>query len=64
VALRSGAELIALPANWPRDPLPPDGRPILHSLAAIIAYLNKVFVAVCDRCGTSEGSSSRDPGVG
>jgi 5-aminopentanamidase len=55
----AGAELIALPANWPRDPLPPDGRPILHSLAAITAYLNKVFVAACDRCGTSEGSSSR-----
>lgn len=47
-----GAELIAVPTNWPHHPLPPDGRPVLHSLAAMTAYLNKVFVAVCDRCGT------------
>lgn len=50
----AGAELIALPANWPHDE-PPDGRPILHSLATITAYHNKVFVAVCDRCGTERG---------
>lgn len=49
-----GADLIALPANWPRDQ-PPDGRPVLHSLAAMTAYWNKVFVAVCDRCGTERG---------
>jgi predicted amidohydrolase len=50
-----GAELIALPANWPHDSAPPDGRPILHSLAAVTAYHNKVFVAVCDRSGTERG---------
>jgi predicted amidohydrolase len=50
-----GAELIALPSNWPHDDSPPDGRPILHSLAAITAYFSKVFVAVCDRCGTERG---------
>ena len=55
LALR-GAELIALPANWPRDDRPPDGRPVLHSLAAVTAYFNKVFVAVCDRCGTERGA--------
>jgi predicted amidohydrolase len=49
-----GAELIALPANWPHSD-PPDGRPILHSLAAVTAYLNRVFVAVCDRSGTERG---------
>lgn len=51
-----GAELIALPANWPHDNAPPDGRPILHSLAAMTAYLNRAFVAVCDRCGTERGA--------
>jgi predicted amidohydrolase len=51
----AGAELIALPANWPHDADPPNGRPILHSLAAVTAYFNKVFVAVCDRCGTERG---------
>jgi predicted amidohydrolase len=50
-----GAELIALPTNWPRDEPPPDGRPVLHSLGAMTAYLNKVFVAVCDRCGIERG---------
>jgi predicted amidohydrolase len=50
-----GADLIALPANWPHDDTPPDGRPILHSLATITGYFNKVFVAVCDRCGTERG---------
>ena len=49
-----GAELIALPANWPHDE-PPDGRPVLHSLAAMTAYFNKVFVAVCDRYGIERG---------
>lgn len=51
----NGADLIALPANWPHEPPPPDERPILHSLAAVTAYLNRVFVAVCDRCGTERG---------
>jgi predicted amidohydrolase len=46
-----GAELIVAPTNWPREQAPPDSRPILHSLAAMTAYWNKVFVAVCDRCG-------------
>ena len=47
--------MLALPANWPHDPSPPDGRPVLHSLAAMTAYWNRVFVAVCDRCGTERG---------
>ena len=50
-----GAELIALPTNWPRDDAPPEGRPILQSLASVTAYLSKVFVAVCDRCGSERG---------
>lgn len=50
-----GAELITLPANWPHDQDPPNGRPILHDLATTTAYLNKVFVAVCDRCGAERG---------
>jgi len=54
LALR-GADLLALPANWPHDPSPPDGRPVLHSLAAMTAYWNRVFVAVCDRCGSERG---------
>ena len=51
----AGADLITLPANWPLDPLPGGERPILHSLAMMTAYLSKVYVAVCDRCGTERG---------
>jgi predicted amidohydrolase len=49
-----GAELLVIPTNWPYEE-PPDGRPVLHSLAAMTAYYNKAFVAVCDRCGTEHG---------
>jgi predicted amidohydrolase len=51
----AGAELIAFPTNWPHDPDPPNGRPIVHSLAAVTAYVNRVFLALCDRSGTERG---------
>jgi 5-aminopentanamidase len=50
-----GADLIAAPTNWPRHPDPPDGRPMLHSIGITTAYLNKLFVAICDRSGTERG---------
>jgi predicted amidohydrolase len=53
----AGAELIALPTNWPRedDAQRPQGAAILSVLASATAYLNKVFVAVCDRSGSERG---------
>jgi predicted amidohydrolase len=51
----AGADVIALPANWPLDPLPAGERAILHSLAMMTAYMSKVYVAVCDRCGIERG---------
>src|SRR5579863_5738001 len=51
----AGADLIALPTNWPYDRLPGDPRSMLHSLTLTTAYLSHVFVAVCDRCGTERG---------
>jgi predicted amidohydrolase len=50
-----GADLVAVPTNWPYYPDPPEGRPILQAVAVVTAYLNKLFVAVCDRCGTERG---------
>ena len=50
----AGADLIALPTNWPRDEQPRE-EPILHSLALTTAYLSRVFVAVCDRGGSERG---------
>jgi predicted amidohydrolase len=49
-----GAELIAVPTNWPRE-APAREVPILASLASVTAYLSKIFVAVCDRCGVERG---------
>ena len=51
----AGADLIALPTNWPREDSPPNGRPVVHSLVAATAYFNKVFVALCDRWGVERG---------
>jgi predicted amidohydrolase len=47
-----GADLIALPTNWPLEKRDP---PMLRSLATTTAYLNRVFVAVCDRAGSERG---------
>jgi predicted amidohydrolase len=51
-----GAQLIALPTNWPRKAVSPFApHSVLTALAGVVAYVNRVFVAVCDRCGTERG---------
>jgi predicted amidohydrolase len=57
-----GAFLLAVPTNSPYDgpriprvTTPADG--IGHSLARTTAYVNRVFVAVCDRHGDERGTS-------
>jgi 5-aminopentanamidase len=49
-----GAELIAIPANMPRFPRPEE-RPIEVTLAMATAHTNRLFVALCDRCGPERG---------
>jgi predicted amidohydrolase len=49
------ADLIAFPTNWPYEASRPDERAVVHLLAAITAYQSRVFVALCDRCGTERG---------
>jgi predicted amidohydrolase len=52
----AGAELLALPTNYPLEPpVGPGGQPMLSVVASATAYLSRVFVAVCDRCGTERG---------
>jgi 5-aminopentanamidase len=51
----AGADLVALPANFPLHPRPEGERPIEVSLAIATAHLNRFFVAVCDRCGPERG---------
>ena len=54
LALR-GAQLLALPTNWPRTAIPDGERSMLVTLAMATARLNRVFVAVCDRGGSERG---------
>ncbi|HET9213174.1 MAG TPA: nitrilase-related carbon-nitrogen hydrolase [Gaiellaceae bacterium] len=51
----AGADLLALPANFPHSPGHEGERPIEITVALATAHLNRVFVAVCDRCGPERG---------
>jgi 5-aminopentanamidase len=54
VTLR-GAQLVAVPANWPVVPKPLSERPIEVAKAQAGAAANRVFIAVADRCGAERG---------
>lgn len=51
----AGADVIALPTNFPRFPRPQGERPMEITLAMATAHLSHVFLAVCDRCGPERG---------
>lgn len=50
-----GADLLAIPTNWPRGWSWDGDLPVLITLARSTAYLNRVFVALCDRGGSERG---------
>jgi predicted amidohydrolase len=50
-----GADIVAVPTNWPRFPRPEGERPIEVALAMATAHLSHVFLAACDRCGPERG---------
>lgn len=52
----AGAELIALPMNWPREHRLAAGESTPQLLARATAYFSHVFVAVCDRGGDERGA--------
>jgi predicted amidohydrolase len=56
VAVR-GAQLLAVPANWPTVGKPLAERPIEVVKAQAFAAANRVFIAVADRCGPERGVS-------
>lgn len=56
VAVR-GAQLVAVPANWPAGPVPEGERTVEVSKALAAAATNRVAVAVADRCGPERGVS-------
>ena len=57
----AGADVIVIPTNSPTTPAntapgaPPSGKEIGIAIAVTTAYLNRVFLTVCDRCGPERG---------
>jgi predicted amidohydrolase len=51
----AGAELIAVPTNWPRGTWPAGEHPPEVVIAMATARTNRVFIACCDRTGTERG---------
>jgi predicted amidohydrolase len=51
----AGAELIAVPTNWPLVDRPEGERPPEVTIAMGAARVNRVFIACCDRTGTERG---------
>ena len=51
----AGADIVALPTNSPRLPRPDGAAPIEITITAAQAHVNRVFFAVCDRCGPERG---------
>lgn len=51
----AGADLIAVPTNWPEVPRPDGERPPEVVIAQAAARVNRVTIACCDRSGTERG---------
>jgi predicted amidohydrolase len=54
-ALR-GADLLCVPANWPRFPRPEGERPMEVVRVQASASVNRMFIAACDRVGPERGN--------
>ena len=55
IAALAGADLLAVPTNWPASSVPHGERPIEVIRAQASASVDRVFVAVCDRVGPERG---------
>lgn len=51
----AGAELVAVPTNWPLVPRPDGERPPEVIIGMAAARVNRMFIACCDRIGTERG---------
>jgi 5-aminopentanamidase len=51
----AGAEILAVPTNWPLMPRPEGERPGEVSNAMVTARANRIFIACCDRAGSERG---------
>jgi predicted amidohydrolase len=52
----AGADILAIPANWPAGTSPAGERSALVVNVQAAAYANRVFVALADRCGAERGA--------
>jgi predicted amidohydrolase len=48
----AGAELLAVPTNWPSEPRPGPERPIVTVNVQVASFANRLFIAAACRCGT------------
>lgn len=53
----SGAELLAVPTNWPAAARPAGERPMETVRLQAAAAANRIFIVAADRCGDERGSS-------
>ncbi len=51
----AGAELLAVPTNWPADKVPAGERPMVTFNVQAAAFANRMFVAAACRCGEERG---------
>ncbi len=51
----AGAELLAVPTNWPAETRPAGERPMVTVNVQVAAFANRMFVAAACRCGTERG---------
>jgi predicted amidohydrolase len=50
-----GAELLAVPTNWPAEPVPDGERPMVTVNVQTAAFANRMFVAAACRCAEERG---------
>jgi predicted amidohydrolase len=51
----AGADLLAVPTNWPAEPAPPGERPMVTTNVCVAAFANRMFLAAACRCGSERG---------
>jgi len=51
----AGADLLAVPTNWPAEQTPPGERPMVTANVQVAAFANRMFVAAACRCGDERG---------
>jgi 5-aminopentanamidase len=57
----AGADLLAVPTNWPAEPVPPGERPMVVANVQTAAYANHMFIAAACRVGWVGGSLIAGP---